>query len=73
VRGERYVYARYFTQRPVYEFLHDLREDPHELKNLANEAGHAALLDRMRRRLEVLRDANGGPYSAEQFPTLPKK
>jgi arylsulfatase A-like enzyme len=73
VRGERYVYARYFTQRPVYEFLHDLREDPHELKNLAREEGHAALLDRMRRRLEGLRDANGGPYSAERFPTLPKK
>jgi arylsulfatase A-like enzyme len=73
VRAERYVYARYFTQRPVYEFLHDLRVDPQELKNLAREVGHAALLERMRRRLESLRDANGGPYSSERFPILQKK
>ena len=73
VRDERYVYARYFTQRPVYEFLHDLKEDPQELKNLAREKGHAVLLARMRRRLEELRDANGGPYSRERFPLLEKK
>jgi arylsulfatase A-like enzyme len=73
VRGRRYVYARYFTQRPAYEFLHDLKEDPHELKNLAREEGHTALLERMRRRLEELRDANGGPYVPERFPILPKK
>src|ERR1043166_2172491 len=73
VRDERYVYARYFTQKPAYEFLHDLKDDPQELKNLAKEDGHAELLDRMRRRMEELRDANGGPYSLERFPLLPKK
>ena len=73
VRDERYVYARYFTQTPVYEFLHDLREDPQELKNLAREKSHAAVLERMRRRLEELRAANGGPYSLERFPILNKK
>ena len=42
VRDERYVYARYFTQKPAYEFLHDLKEDPQELKNLARADGQAA-------------------------------
>jgi arylsulfatase A-like enzyme len=73
VRDQRYVYARYFTQKPVYEFLHDLKEDPQELKNLALEKSHAALLERMRRRLAELRDANGGTYSPEHFPTLQKR
>lgn len=73
VRDERYAYARYFTQNPAYEFLHDLKEDPHELRNLAHEGGHAALLERMRRRTDELRDAYGGPYSRERFPLLPKK
>jgi arylsulfatase A-like enzyme len=72
VRGERYVYAAYFTQRPVHEFLHDLKEDPRELKNLAKVEGHADLLARMRSRLQELRDANGGPYSRERFPLLKK-
>ena len=62
-----------FTQKPVYEFLHDLKEDPQELKNLARDEGHAALLARMRRRTDELRDANGGPYSLERFPLLQKK
>ena len=73
VRGERYVYVRYFTQKPVYEFLHDLKEDPQELKNLARDEAHAPLLARMRQRMEELRDANGGLYSPERFPLLPKK
>jgi arylsulfatase A-like enzyme len=73
VRGQRYVYARYFTQRPVYEFLHDLEDDPQEIKNLAHDQGHAELLARMQRRLAELREASGGPYSPERFPVLPKK
>jgi len=73
VRDERYAYARYFTQKPVYEFLYDLKEDPQELKNLAGDDRHTERLQRMRRRLEELRDANGGPYSPERFPLLPKK
>lgn len=82
VRDERYVYARYFDQKPPYEFLHDLREDPQELRNLANN-GEAnkdrdnkefeQVLVRMRRRCDELRDSLGGPYSSERFPTLPQK
>jgi arylsulfatase A-like enzyme len=72
VRGERYVYARYFTQIPVYEFLHNLEQDPHDLKNLAGDDAHAAVLQQMRQRLEELKEANGGPYSPERFPLAPK-
>lgn len=68
VRGERYVYAKYFGQKPPYEFLHDLQEDPHELRNLAGNKEHAPLLERLRRRTVELRDAYGGPYSLERFP-----
>jgi len=63
VRGERYVYARYFEQKSVYEFLHDLKADPDELTNLAGDAGHAPTLAAMRKRCTHLRDAYGGPYT----------
>ena len=73
VRGERYVYARYFGQRPAYEYLHDLRDDPQELRNLALEASSNEILERMRRRCDELCDGYGGAYSPERFPTIPKK
>jgi choline-sulfatase len=52
VRGERYTYARYYEQDPVYEFLHDLANDPDQTKNLANDPEHAAILKRMRARTD---------------------
>ncbi|MCO5297249.1 MAG: sulfatase [Fimbriimonadaceae bacterium] len=60
VRGERTVYARYFEQEPVFEFLHDLKQDPRELRNLANDPGHGKTLDQMRKRLGELVYAAGG-------------
>ncbi len=63
VRGDRYVYARYFEQKPVYEFLHDLKTDPDQLKNVADDSGYASALAAMRRRCDELRDAYGGPYT----------
>lgn len=60
VRGERYVYARYFGHD--YEFLHDLQTDPDELINLATDEAHVATLNEMRNRCDELRDAYGGPY-----------
>jgi hypothetical protein len=62
VRGKRYVYARYFAERPVYEFLHDLEVDPDELRNFAADTAHAETLARMRSRCDELRDRYGGPY-----------
>ncbi|MDH3583049.1 MAG: sulfatase-like hydrolase/transferase, partial [Phycisphaerae bacterium] len=64
VRGGRYVYARYFEQEPVYEFLHDLRSDPDQLRNLAAEKNSAQVLEGMRRRCDELRDNYGGVFKA---------
>ncbi len=60
VRGERFVYARYFEHLPEGEFLHDLSTDPQELRNLVDDPAHAKDLDNMRRRCDELRDALGG-------------
>jgi arylsulfatase A-like enzyme len=70
VRGERYVYARYFQNLPDGEFLHDLKDDPRQLKNLATNPEHAATLKKMRARCDELRDSLGGEYSLENVPTL---
>ena len=56
VRGERYVYARYFEQEPAYEFLHDLEKDPDQLKNFASDEKYATILAKMRKRCDELRD-----------------
>jgi len=52
VRGERYVYARYFEQEPVYEFLHDLETDPDQLVNLAADPGYSEILAAMKKRCD---------------------
>lgn len=60
VRGERYVYARYFDQQPAFEFLHDLQSDPDELRNLAPDPAHADVLKRMRALCDAEMNARGG-------------
>ncbi|MFC2141548.1 sulfatase-like hydrolase/transferase [Acidobacteriota bacterium] len=55
VRAERYVYARYFEQEPVYEFLHDLETDPDQLVNLAADPGTSEILSAMRKRCDELK------------------
>jgi len=62
VRGERYKYARYFEQSPVYEELYDLQEDPMETTNLAGDPAHSKTLDRFRERTDELQNQYGGPY-----------
>ncbi|MCZ6795381.1 MAG: sulfatase-like hydrolase/transferase, partial [Planctomycetota bacterium] len=69
VRSSRWVYARYFQQSPPHEFLHDPRDDPGQLRNLAGDPAYATDLARMRRRCNDLRDGLGGEYSPEKFPT----
>ena len=54
VRGERWVYARFDEQVPVYEQLFDLRNDPHQLHNLATDAQHAKVLAEQRDRCDLL-------------------
>jgi choline-sulfatase len=61
IRGQRYVYARYFDQQPPFEFLHDLDTDPDELKNLALNPDHADTLKQMRTLCDSEMNARGGP------------
>ncbi len=52
VRTPRYKYACYFEQTPAYEFLHDLKKDPTELKNLASNPRYQNVLVKMRAKTE---------------------
>lgn len=59
VHGKRFVYARYFEQQPVYEFLHDLEVDPNELINFAENNQYHKTLKQMRQRCnELIRKYN---------------
>jgi arylsulfatase A-like enzyme len=64
LRGERWMYARYVHQTPVFEFLHDLRADPDELKNLVTDPASKAQLEKMRQRCDELRAGYGPPIPA---------
>ena len=72
VRGRRYVYARYFEQEPPYEYLHDLRKDPDQLKNLVDDSAHAKILKRLRKRCNALRDEYGGEYDPSRVANYKK-
>ena len=61
VRSKRYFYARYIDQEPHYEFLHDLEEDPDQLKNFVDSPAYREVLATMRRRCDNLVDHYGGP------------
>jgi len=63
VRGERYKYARYFEQEPVYEELYDLLADPMETRNLAADPDYLEILTALRRRTDELQAEYGGPYT----------
>ena len=67
VRGPRYVYARYFEQKPVFEYLHDLMADPDQLKNLASDPKHAKELTAARKRCDELRDGYGGKFDLQRI------
>ncbi len=45
--------------------LYDLRADPHEQRNLAGDAAHAAILRRLHRRLVEVMTADGDPLAAK--------
>jgi len=54
VRGERWVYARFDQQSPPYEQLFDLKSDPSQLQNLANDPDFAEVLASQRARCDAL-------------------
>ena len=59
IRGDRYVYARYFDQSPPHEFLHDLKADPDQLKNFAADPAHGHELGILLVELGVLITVSG--------------
>ncbi|GAA5509747.1 sulfatase-like hydrolase/transferase [Novipirellula caenicola] len=60
IRNERYKYVRYFDH-DNHEFLHDLKNDPNELVNLASDPEHAETLKAMRQRTTDRVAELGGP------------
>ncbi|MFP6872334.1 MAG: sulfatase [Verrucomicrobiales bacterium] len=60
LRSERWKYVHYFDEQPPYEQLFDLKQDPHEINNLAGNPRHGETLEVIRRRMRVLR-AQAGP------------
>ncbi|MCA8950740.1 MAG: sulfatase-like hydrolase/transferase [Planctomycetes bacterium] len=54
VRGERWVYARFDEQQPVFEQLFDLQSDPEELHDLARDPAFATTLATQRARCDEL-------------------
>lgn len=52
LHGERYVYARYDRMDPPFEFLHDLKKDPDQLVNFANDPEYAPVLEKFRRQAD---------------------
>jgi len=67
VRGPRFVYARYFEQTPAYEYLHDLKSDPDQLKNLATDPNYAKALAGARNRCDELRNSFGGKFDLQRI------
>ncbi len=60
LRNEQFKYVRYFDHGNR-EFLHDLKNDPDELVNLADDPEHAATLEAMRERTTKRVAQYGGP------------
>ncbi|MCZ6767295.1 MAG: sulfatase-like hydrolase/transferase [bacterium] len=60
LRNEQFKYVRYFDHGN-HEFLHDLKDDPDELINLADDPKHADTLKAMRERTTKRVAEYGGP------------
>ncbi|MEW4489008.1 sulfatase-like hydrolase/transferase [Thalassoglobus sp. JC818] len=59
VRSDRFKYARYFDHGGK-EFLHDLKSDPDELRNLADDPQHQETLKELRAQTDEYVKAYGG-------------
>ena len=67
LRGKRYKYVRYVDQGN-YEFLHDLKNDPDELNNLAKETKHQKILTKMRQATDLRVKQLGGALAPKKTP-----
>jgi len=80
VRGGDYTYARYYVdgpEKPPFEFLHDLKNDPNQLVNLTTLAAseqretHREALSKLRQRCDAL-IAESGPMMKDIPPEAPR-
>lgn len=55
VRTRKWKYVRFPKEDPIYEQLFDLSKDPYEVKDLARDPDHEAMLRRLRRRCDAYR------------------
>ena len=67
IRNENYKYVRY-VDHGNYEFLHDLKNDPDELVNLANDPNHETTLKAMRSRTTKRVEEVGDPLAKLTAP-----
>ncbi|GIW97987.1 MAG: hypothetical protein KatS3mg111_1320 [Pirellulaceae bacterium] len=67
VRTAHYKYVRYFDHGN-YEFLHDLREDPDELRNLVADPRYREVLESLRERTDAYVAQYGGPLQPLETP-----
>ncbi len=51
---KRYKYLRYIDSEPMFEELYDLKTDPHEEHNLAQDPNYQNLLEDMRKKCDAL-------------------
>ncbi len=65
LRNENFKYVRYFDFGP-YEMLHDLKKDPDELVNVAEDPAYADTLKEMRERTTQVVAEVGGPLDPLQ-------
>jgi arylsulfatase A-like enzyme len=56
---ERFKYLCYIEQKPPYEELYDIANDPHEERNLAGDEKYRTILQRLRKRCDELRESCG--------------
>ena len=57
--GKRPIEA--FLHRPQFE-LYDLKSDPDEIRNLAGDAGHTAILEEMKKKLRLFQERTKDPW-----------
>jgi arylsulfatase A-like enzyme len=57
VRNKKFKYIRYIDQRPVYEELYDLENDPYEERNCASKSEYGETLATLRKRCDAFRDS----------------
>ena len=58
MRTDRYKLIEFYGEGDYWE-LFDLKEDPHELRNLYEEPGHGQLVEELRAELLRLREQYG--------------